>query len=70
MLYFVENCQLPAGFLESGDIALLDLGLTELQCSRAVWEYRYEDNALKIESVAGLVEKLAAFGSAKEVGNG
>lgn len=70
MLYFIEDCKLPEGFLESGDANLLNLGLSEVQASKLVWNYHYEANTLTIESVVGLTPKLTALGTVKEVGNG
>ncbi len=70
MLYFIEDCNLPEGFLESGDINLLNLGLTEFQASKVIWNYHYEARTLTIESVVGLAPKLAVIGTVKEVGNG
>ena len=70
MLYFVEDCHLPEGFLESGDITLLGLGLTEVQASKVIWSYHYEARTLTVETIMGLAPRLVAFGTVKEVGNG
>ena len=70
MLYFIEDCKLPEGFLESGDVSLLNLGITEAQAAKLIWSYHYEAKTLTLESIMGLAPRLALFGSVKEVGNG